>query len=38
LNDGSNGAASSHRPSGTSRCDRSAPTKRHHAAARTITT
>ena len=38
LNDGSKGLTSSHRPSETNRCDRSAPTRRHRAAAHTITT
>jgi hypothetical protein len=38
ANDGSNGATSSHNPSGTSRCDRSAPTNSNHAAARPSTT
>jgi hypothetical protein len=33
ANDGSNGATSPHSSSGTSRCDRSIPTSRHHAAA-----
>jgi hypothetical protein len=38
LNGGSKGATRSHSSSGTSRCDRSTPTKSHHAAARELTT
>ncbi|GDY52145.1 hypothetical protein SVIO_027680 [Streptomyces violaceusniger] len=38
VDDGNNGATRTHSPSGTSRCDRSAPTKSNHAAARQLTT